>query len=136
MDKHRFKRILLPYYIVIFVFLLLILFTAEFNLSSAVHLATATQGINYLYWPYKNYGAMPGTGHLWYITIILLCFIFTPILDWLYNRYSPSLKQLYIPCINNMRCSASTHLLWNPDFLYNILLNWISNCQRKVCDNK
>lgn len=93
----RFKRILLPYYIVIFIFLLLLyLYTAEFNLLSAIHLATATQGINYFYWPYHNYGAMLGTGHLWYITIILLCFIFTPILDRLYNRYSPSLKQLYI----------------------------------------
>ena len=95
--RNRFKRILLPYYVVTFSFLILLFFfTNEFNLISTIHLATASQGINYFIWPYDLYGAMPGIGHLWYITIILLCFVFTPILDKLYKRYTPTLTDLYV----------------------------------------
>jgi peptidoglycan/LPS O-acetylase OafA/YrhL len=93
----RFKRILVPYYIIMLIcVVLIVLFTNGFNAQSALHLITATQGINYLFWPYQGYGAMTGLGHLWYITIILICFTITPVLDWLYKRISPSLKSLYL----------------------------------------
>lgn len=95
--RSRFKRILIPYYAITAVFVLLIfLFSKEFKIISALHLATATQGLNYFIWPYHGYGAMPGLGHLWYITVILICFTLTPILDKIYKKISPSLKSIYI----------------------------------------
>jgi len=54
-----------------------------------------TQGTNYFIWPYNGYGAMVGLGHLWYVTIILLCFVLTPLLDKVYRKFTPTINQTY-----------------------------------------
>ncbi len=95
--KCRLKRILIPYYMALVIFLLAIYcFTDEFRLWDAAHLISVTQGLNYIYWPYHGYGALSGLGHLWYITVILLCFVLTPVLNKVYNRINFGLEQWYI----------------------------------------
>lgn len=95
--RNRFKRILIPYYVVLSVFLLtLFFFTDEFRGVDALHLITATQGINYIYWPYDGYHTFSGLGHLWYVTLILLFFALTPFLNKVYDKLHFNINQWYI----------------------------------------
>lgn len=95
--KSRFRRLLVPYFVIILIMMALIYcFTTDFNSKSASHLLLCAQGINYFYWPYNSYGSFPGMGHLWYVTIILLCFIITPLLDWTYKKLDLSLRRIYL----------------------------------------
>ncbi len=74
---------------------ILYFFTNEFRTDSALHLLTVAQGTNYFAWPYHRYGAMVGFGHLWYLTIILLCFVLAPLGDKVYKKFTPTVNQTY-----------------------------------------
>ena len=80
--SRRITRIIVPYYVVILLALIIyfVFKREEFSISSTLHLLTFTQGTNYIYWPYEGYMASCGFGHLWFITVMLLCIIITPLL--------------------------------------------------------
>lgn len=39
------------------------------------------QGINYTYWRFNYFGAVPGCGHLWFITSLMFCYFLTPLVQ-------------------------------------------------------
>lgn len=71
--KKRIIRIVIPYYVflaILFIFHLII--RVEFDLKAWISSLLCVQGYTERY--------VTGTGHLWFITAILLCYIVTPIL--------------------------------------------------------
>lgn len=71
------KRILLPYYILVIPILVLYYLFAndEFDAKSCSYILCNLQGINYVIYTFSDYKAMAGFGHLWYVTIIMICFV-------------------------------------------------------------
>ena len=39
------------------------------------------QGLNYTYWKFNYFGAVPGCGHLWFITSLIFCYLLTPLMQ-------------------------------------------------------
>lgn len=84
--KRKFRRILIPYYQVLLVVLVLNFATSMLGYGKAASIYQALvpmfclQGLQgYLLTVSFQYCAINGIGHLWYITIILICFCLTPI---------------------------------------------------------
>lgn len=87
--SRRITRIVVPYYVVIVLalFIYYVFKREELSISSTLHLLTLTQGANYIYWPYNGYMASCGFGHLWFITVILLCIMVTPLLKYVTKNH-------------------------------------------------
>lgn len=39
------------------------------------------QGLNYTYWRFNYFGAVPGCGHLWFVTSLMFCYLLTPLMQ-------------------------------------------------------
>lgn len=39
------------------------------------------QGLNYTYWKFNSFWALPGCGHLWFVTSLMFCYLLTPLLQ-------------------------------------------------------
>lgn len=73
--KKQFKKILLPYYLWLFLVVLLYTFFSPNSLS-------ISSIINSMFCS----GSLVGQGHLWFIPYILFCYIITPYLYWIKNK--------------------------------------------------
>lgn len=77
------KRVLIPYYV--FILLIFAIYgisdIAEVSLSQSLYCLFNAQGINYTMINFDAYRSAAGTGHLWYITIITICYLLTPVLQ-------------------------------------------------------
>ena len=95
------KRILLPYYfLLLIVFLIYQLSGKQMLQPSSIFLLFNIQGLNYLVWPFRGYGAPAGLGHLWFVTIIMLCYLITPLFqkmrEWLTGTPKKWLKYVIL----------------------------------------
>ncbi len=72
--KKNFPKLLVDYYIYIFIIFIINHFVPLMELThdQAVELITFT-------------GTIPGLGHLWFVPIILLCYLLTPIISEIFN---------------------------------------------------
>ncbi|WP_375710202.1 acyltransferase family protein [Pediococcus parvulus] len=72
--KRRFRRILIPYYVVTIPMIIIYVFFSKIKLLTIVVLLTNMSGI---------FGALSGFGHLWFLTGIMFAYLITPvILKW------------------------------------------------------
>ena len=39
------------------------------------------QGLNYTYWKFEHFGAVPGCGHWWFVTTLMICYLLTPLMQ-------------------------------------------------------
>jgi len=68
--QKRFKKILIPYYIYIIIVLpIYFLLIGEVSITKTLGYALNLQGIT---------GTLNGLGHLWFLTVIMLCYFITP----------------------------------------------------------
>lgn len=67
----QFYKILLDYWVVIVPAMIL------YILFNVVEMFTAKEVLGYI----VGYGTLPGGGHLWYVSIILFCYLFTPLIQ-------------------------------------------------------
>ena len=81
-------RVLLPYLLFVWCVFAIheIANTEEVSLYQWLVSSSCLHGIyNYAYWRMDllgiHYAAVPGTGHFWYVTIIMLCYLMTPLLQ-------------------------------------------------------
>ena len=44
------------------------------------------QGLNYTYWKFGYFGAVPGCGHLWFITTLMFCYLLVPLAQIIKNK--------------------------------------------------
>ena len=82
------KRVLLPYFLLVWCIFAIheIANTAEVSLFQWLASSSCLHGIyGYAYWRMDllgvHYAAVPGTGHFWFVTIIMLCYLMTPLLQ-------------------------------------------------------
>ena len=88
-------RILLPYYLLIAVLFSLYELTkmAEVSLFQWIFCFFNLQGLNYSYWKFEAYGAVDGTGPLWFLTTMMFAYFLTP----LFNKFrNVSFKKRYV----------------------------------------
>lgn len=77
--KKRLKRLLIPYYLFIFAIsvIYLVFFYDKWSFASVI------KNILCIQWFFNG---LPQTGHLWYITCIIICYLFTPLLQKLFDK--------------------------------------------------
>lgn len=91
------KRVLVPYYVFIFLIFAISLISdiIEVSLSQSLYCLFNVQGLHYTIIKFGTYHSIKGAGHLWYITTITICYLITPALQKLrrikLNRYQMAL---------------------------------------------
>lgn len=96
----RAIRILTPFYIWIFP-CILILWISNHEMvtgTQILFLSTNMQGLNYIYWKSEIYSALPGLGHLWFTTEIMLCYLLVPIFNKLIDKQWKKSIWIFIMC--------------------------------------
>lgn len=86
----RFKKIIIPVYIFVFVYFAIAVILNKFHLQQFINCI-----LNLEYY----LGAPVGLGHLWFITIILLCYICTPVFKHISEKYYKSITMHIIGVI-------------------------------------
>ena len=125
----RLSRILIPYYLIYIPYGILIFLFAreEFSLDSFI------RGL------FVN-GTLKGAGHLWFVSTILLCYFFTPIIEVYRDRYVSSAKnfKLFLLCsitiIIIFFCLFQDY--YNPIWICNYIVGYCIgiNEDKKLCD--
>lgn len=109
--KHRFIKILIPYYIV-------------FCTAGLLYFLFAPNVFSWLYFGagliYR--ASFKGAGHLWFVKVILVCYILTPLLGVYRDRYVKNLKSFVLYAIASI---AIVSIVFG---IYAVALNpaWIS----------
>lgn len=77
--KQRLKRLLIPYYLFIFAIsaIYLIFFRDQWTFLSVIKNILCVQWF---------FNGLPQVAHLWYITCIIICYLFTPLLQKLFDK--------------------------------------------------
>lgn len=92
----RAKRILKPYYLWILPIMMIYICINNnaVSLKQFMFLITNIQGLNYIYWKAECYEAVAGFGHLWFVTVIMVCVVLTPFVSKLIDRITLSKKRI------------------------------------------
>jgi len=93
--KVRLVKILIPSYILITIYLLYYQFV-EHNTVSYKEI------LMYLFSAQGILGVVPGLNHLWFLTAIILCYMFVPILQWLRTKLNKYPLYLWILTVLTM----------------------------------
>ncbi len=80
--KNRVRKIYFPYIIFTIVIIMLDILLLDYDINP-VQLFIYMFGIQGL--PYISGLSIPGLGHLWFITAILLCYLITPVIQYIRN---------------------------------------------------
>lgn len=96
--KKRAIRILTPFYIWVLPGMLILWLVQSKNVSiqQFVFLITNMQGLNYVYWRSELYEAVVGFGHLWFVTIIMLCYLLVPLVEKVMERRKRKSKWIFV----------------------------------------
>lgn len=89
----RFLVVSLPAIIISVFFIILLLVLGEsISVSSMVAYSFDLEGLLFLNWNLSSiFSEIPGLGHLWFTTIIVLCYLLVPFLQWTSKRIKPSI---------------------------------------------
>lgn len=89
----RFLVVSLPAIIISVVFIILLLILGEnISVSSIVAYSLDLEGLLFFNWKLSViFSEIPGLGHLWFTTIIMLCYLLIPLLQWISKRMKPSM---------------------------------------------
>ena len=89
----RFLVVSLPAIIISLFFIILLLFFGEnISVSSIVAYGLDLEGLLFFNWKLSAiFSEIPGLGHLWFTTIIMLCYLLIPLLQWISKRIKPSM---------------------------------------------
>lgn len=81
--KRKAKRVLVP--LVTMIILAYggysIFGAAKVTLFQWVFTLFNLQGLNYTYWKFNYFGAVPGCGHWWFVTTLMFCYLLTPLMQ-------------------------------------------------------
>ena len=128
----RAKRVLVPYYVLI--------------VSMIVVLLATTHGL--INWGYVSYflglqgfivlggGRITALNHLWFITFILLCYVLTPILQWIDKKHPWMYIVVLLGCLgarffpycqlaNWTACYIVGYILARRNWIYNTIITWV-----------
>ena len=75
-----------------FFIILLLIFGESISVSSMLAYIFDLEGLLFLNWNLSSiFSEIPGLGHLWFTTIIMLCYLLVPLLQWISKRINPSI---------------------------------------------
>ena len=89
----RFFVVSLPAIIISVIFIILLLILGEnISVSSIVAYSLDLEGLLFINWKLSEiFSEIPGLGHLWFTTIIMLCYLLVPLLQWISRIIKPSI---------------------------------------------
>lgn len=100
----RTLRILVPFYVYLIVALPIVLYVNQIPLDFSIF-------VTYLFSLQGFYDGLPGLGHLWFISWILICYALTPILQYLHH--SKRLFYLFsLMIVITVLGYFNTHFFW------------------------
>lgn len=84
----RFKKILVPYYITIFPFMLIefIFFKSKINIEKAIKILLLND-------------RLVGGEHLWFVSSIMLCYVLTPVIEKVFENFSHNKRSFVFTCL-------------------------------------
>ena len=73
--KMRWRKLCIPMYLWVIVILPLNLISNKSSLVSILVYAFNIQGLGTLFWKFKTLPTLIGAGHLWFLTVIMICYL-------------------------------------------------------------
>lgn len=115
--KKRIKRLIIPYYffIISISIIYLLFFREKFGLILILKNLLCIQWFS---------EGLPKIGHLWYITCILICYLFTPILQKLFDSFSKRIMRIFLLVLFCVLVIANYILKYNFVSIYSYVLGY------------
>ena len=97
----RAIRILIPFFLWVIPSMIILWINdhALISKGQVFFILTNMQGLNYIYWKSELYSSVAGLGHLWFTTVIMVCYLLVPIFNKLVNMGFKNKTWIIIICI-------------------------------------